>query len=103
MRYQPIDPQLFIDNRRRLQQRLEPGQSVVLRAAKSLPAAIDESFPYRQDSSFFWATGIDQTDSVVIITPTSEALYIRTANEFEQTWLDARLSPEQAMAVSGVE
>ncbi|HSH31930.1 MAG TPA: aminopeptidase P N-terminal domain-containing protein [Candidatus Saccharimonadales bacterium] len=102
MRYKPIDPILFIDHRQRLRQWLKPGQAVMLRAAKLMRRSGDTDYPFRQNSDFFWATGIDQPDSAVILASDQEMLFIREATEFEVTWIGPRLSAEQASAISGI-
>ncbi|MBW3538111.1 aminopeptidase P N-terminal domain-containing protein [Candidatus Parcubacteria bacterium] len=98
-----IDPALFIGNRRRLRQWLKPGQAVLLRAGKPVRRSGDTDYPFRQRSDFFWATGIDQSDSALIVTPDQELLFIRETSQYEQVWLGPRLSAEEARAISGVE
>lgn len=102
MRYEPINPELFKTNRRRLRARLQPGQVIVLRASKPVVRSNDTEYPYSQDRNFFWATGIDQPDSVLVLTKDDETLYIRPTNDFERVWMGERLSLDESSVISGI-
>jgi Xaa-Pro aminopeptidase len=102
MRYRPIDPKLFIENRRRLRAQLTKDQVVVLRANKPVVRSRDTEYTYRQDSNFFWASGIDQSESILVLSHDAETLYVRDATELEMVWIGPRLSLAEANQVSGV-
>ncbi len=103
MRYRPLDPQLFVTNRKRLRERLEPGQTVVVSSREPAVRNNDSDYPFRQDSNFFWATGIDQSDAVLVLSQDDETLYTRDATELEMIWIGPRLSFGRAKDISGVD
>ena len=109
MRHAPIDPALFVSNRRRLMQQLPPGSFAILHAADILPTTGDGSLRMHPASDLFWATGIEQEESVLVLAPSAiepnqrEMLFIRQPNEHLATWEGEKLSKERATAISGIQ
>ena len=66
MRYPPIVNELFKVNRWNLAKKLKPGSLVIIHSADPLRLSGDGVLPFRQDSNFFYLTGIDQEDSILI-------------------------------------
>ena len=65
MRYHPIDNNLFKNNRKRLIEQLPTGSIAVFHSNDQYPRNGDQYFPYRQQSDFFYLTGIDQEKSIL--------------------------------------
>ena len=57
MRYAPIDPQLFINNRRNLKRLLMPNSLAVVNSNDILPTNGDAVLLLRQNSDLFHLTG----------------------------------------------
>ena len=70
MRYQKIDPKLFIENRERLRQRLPKNSLVILNSNDILPTNADGSMLLRQNSDIFYLSGIHQEETVLILSST---------------------------------
>jgi Xaa-Pro aminopeptidase len=108
MRHDPIDPSLFIDNRRRLAERLLPNSLAVVNANDVLPSNSDGSLPMVPGSDLFYLTGIEQEESVLLIAPHAadpnlrEVLFLREPNALLKTWEGHKLSKEEATKISGV-
>lgn len=108
MRHAPIDPALFVSNRRRLVQQLPPGAFAILHAADILPTTGDGSLRMHPASDLFWASGIEQEESVLVLAPAAieptqrEMLFIRQPNEHLATWEGEKLSKERATEISGI-
>ncbi|MFM9074093.1 MAG: aminopeptidase P family protein [Bacteroidota bacterium] len=115
MRYDPIDPKLFIDNRRRLVAALKrraPGASdgplSVFNSNDIMPTNADGTMPFRQNSDLFYLTGIVQEESILVICPgfpqenLREVLFIREPNDLLEKWEGHKLSKAEATAISGV-
>ena len=108
MRHAPIDPALFTANRRRLVQLLPPGAVAVLHAADTLPTTGDGTLRIHPASDLFWASGIEQEESVLVLAPGAvnpahrEMLFLRQPNEQLATWEGAKLTTEQARQISGI-
>ena len=71
-RYGKIDPQLFINNRARLAAMLPPGALVILHSADIMPKSGDGQLPFKQDSDFFYLTGIDQEEGILVLFPNAK-------------------------------
>jgi Xaa-Pro aminopeptidase len=108
MRYHPIDKSLFIENRRRLSPMLKPQSLVILNANDFMPTNADGTMGFRQNSELFYLSGIDQEETILLISPDHpdekfrEVLFLRETNELIAVWEGEKLTKEQAREVSGI-
>ena len=108
MRYNPINPQLFIDNRKRLATMLKPGSVAVFNSNDILPTNADGSLPLRQNNDLFYLSGIDQEESVLVIFPHShdpahrEVLFLKETNDEIAIWEGAKHTKKSAYETSGI-
>jgi len=109
MRYPPIDNTLFINNRKRFVEQLPEGSIAIFHSNDQYPRNGDQYFPFRQQSDFFYLTGIDQEKSVLILAPgcdnqkLKEALFLIETNELIATWEGHKYTKEEAADISGIE
>ncbi len=108
MKYLPIDQQLFISNRRRYVEHLKPNAVAIFNSNDEMPRNGDQDFPFRQNSDFFYLSGIDQAKSILMVFPDCplekyrEALFVEETNEHIAVWYGKKYSKEEATAVSGI-
>jgi Xaa-Pro aminopeptidase len=108
MRYAPIDPSLFVENRRKLKALLAPNAIAVFNSNDLLPTNADGTHPFVQQTDFFYLSGIDQERSTLVIFPDAkenkhrEILFIRETNEQIAVWEGKQYTLEEAAAVAGV-
>ena len=108
MRYEQIDKELFVRNRKRLADLLEPGAMAIVHANDILPANADGVLPFVQNRDLYYLSGVDQEETVVIIFPDAaeekdrEILFVRETSELLSIWEGEKLSKEQAIGVSGI-
>lgn len=109
MRYDPIDYQLFINNRNRFSRYLQPGSLAVFHSNDLMPRTADQFFPFRQSSDFFYLTGIDQENTILVLAPDfpqqnlREVLFIMKTTPELATWEGDKLTPDQAREISGIQ
>ncbi len=109
MRHQPIDPQLFAENRQRLRELLLPGSLAVVNANDLLPANSDAVLRMQPNSDLFYLTGIEQEESVLLLAPDAfddklrEVLFLREPNERLKIWEGHKLSKVEATRISGIQ
>lgn len=109
MRYEPIDKQLFINNRKRLVAELKPGALALFNSNDTMPTNADGTMPFKQNSDLFYLTGIEQEESILVICPSfreekkREILFLRQPNEHLEKWYGHKLTKEEARAISGIE
>ena len=108
MKYQSINPELFITNRQKLATKLAPNSMAILFSNDEMPRSADQTFPFRQNPDLFWLSGIDQEQIVLIIFPDCpnttyrEALFIRKTNEHIAIWEGHKYTQEEAKRISGI-
>ncbi len=109
MRYDPIDPQLFIENRRRLAAQLQPDSVAILNSNDVMPKSADGSHAFVQQTDLFYLSGIDQEESALILFPAAreqkyrEVLFLRETSEQIALWEGKKFTKEEARAISGIQ
>lgn len=108
MRYSPAPASLYIKTRERLRSALPHKAMAVLCSNAIMPTNADGTMGFRQNADLFYLSGIDQEDTFLIIFPDAadpamrEVLFIRETSEEIAVWEGAKLSKEQATALSGI-
>ena len=108
MRYPPINPQLFINNRTNLAKLLSANSMAVVNANDVLPTNADGTVPLYPNSDLFYLTGIDQEQTIVLMYPDAdddkmrEILFLRQTSELLATWEGHKLTKEEARNISGI-
>lgn len=108
MRHHPIDPHLFLHNRRRYCQELPSGALAVFQSNDVMPTNADGTMPFRQNNDLFYLTGIDQEESILLLFPDAkegkyrEILFVRQTDSHIAVWEGKKFTKEEAAAVSGI-
>jgi Xaa-Pro aminopeptidase len=108
MRYDPIDPQLFIENRRKLAAQLKPNSIAVFNSSDVMPKSADGVHPFSQQTDLFYLSGIDQEESTLVLFPDAreekhrEVLFLRETSEQIALWEGKKYTKDEAAAASGV-
>src|ERR1700744_5021189 len=109
MKYLPINQELFTNNRKNFVKRLKSSSIAVFHANDEFPRNADQSFLFKQNSDFFYLTGIDQEQSILVLFPDcpnplyKEVLFLRQTNEHIAVWEGHKYTKEEAKAASGIE
>jgi Xaa-Pro aminopeptidase len=69
MKYLPLNPEIFIQNRRRFVERMEKNSIAIFNSNDELPANGDQLHRFKQNSDLYWLTGIEQEDTMLILFP----------------------------------
>lgn len=69
MRYDAIDPQLFVRNREKLRALLQPNSIAIVLANDIYPTNADGTMAFKQNSDLFYLTGVDQEETVLVLMP----------------------------------
>jgi len=108
MRYQPMSSEFFKRNRKRLVEKLLPESLVVLAGNEHMPWSGDQDYPFRQNSDFYYLTGIDEENALLCMCPhhpdpnMREVLFVQEADPTMVIWYGKRLSREEASGLSGI-
>lgn len=108
MKYLPVNPEIFIQNRKRFAERMEKQSIAIFNSNDELPTNGDAIYPFRQNADLYWLTGIEQEDSMLILFPDNpdpkyrEVLVLVRPNELKEKWDGYRLRVNEARAISGI-
>ena len=103
-----IPSDLFKLNRERFSGILPAKSMAIFRAAERMPRNGDQFYPYRQQSDFFYLSGIDYENAFLILYPDcpidamKEVLFIEPFNAVKATWEGHILSNQEAAEISGI-
>jgi len=109
MRYEPVDPQLFVRNRERLREMLKPNSIVIVHANDVMPTNADGVMAFKQNADLYYLTGVDQEETVLVMMPDAvdpkqrEMLFVRETNDHIAVWEGAKLTKEAAREATGIE
>src|ERR1700709_16844 len=102
MKYDKIDSQLFIENRKRFAAKMEGKSIAIFLSNDMMPRSADSTHFFRQNPDLFYLTGVDQEDTALILFPDSpvekyrEVLFVRKTNEHIAVWEGEKLTTDQA-------
>lgn len=108
MRYEPINPELFIFNRQNFARHLQRSSLAVFHSNDIMPTNADGTMAFRQNNDLLYLSGIDQEESILLLFPDAkdernrEILFVRETNDHILTWEGYKLTKEQARQVSGI-
>ena len=107
MKYNTLNSNLFIQNRNLFSRKLENNSIAIFNSNDVMPTNSDGTMPFKQNSDLFWLTGVDQEESVLVITKhndntVEELLFLKETNEHIAIWEGAKLTKEKALQNSGI-
>src|ERR1700760_3407245 len=108
MKYQPINNTLFTFNRKNFVSRIKPNSIAIFHSNDEFPRNGDQAFTFKQNADFFYLSGIDQEQSILILYPDcpnplyKEVLFLRQTNEHIAVWEGHKYTKEEAGAASGI-
>ncbi len=108
MKYKTIDNALFVRNRQKVVNKLKKDSLVILVSNDEMPRSGDQTFPYRQNPSLFYLTGIDQEDTMLILCPNHpidsmrEILFLKKTNEHIAIWNGHKYTKDEGSEISGI-
>jgi Xaa-Pro aminopeptidase len=108
--YPPMtpDPAAFKARRERFMAQLPPKSVAILRSAPMRMMSNDVEYLYRQDSDFYYLTGIAQENVTAVIRPDAAdgkkyVLFLAPRDARRESWEGARVGPDEAVAAFGAD
>lgn len=95
--------ELYKLRRNKLKQTLKENEVIVLFSGEKKQRSGDQFFPFCVDRNFFYLTGIDEDNCILVLTKTNEVLYVNKQEEVQNKWVCDNISFSQAKEVSGIE
>jgi len=103
-----INPQIFIDNRKRFVAQMEKNSIAIFNSNDEIPSNGDALYPFKQNTDLYWLTGIKQEDTMLVLFPNhpekklQEVLILVRPNELKEKWDGKRHRAGEATALSGI-
>ncbi|MBC7915299.1 MAG: aminopeptidase P N-terminal domain-containing protein [Pyrinomonadaceae bacterium] len=108
MKYNPINVSLFNENRRKFVSKLKTNAIAIFFSNAECVRSGDQTYPFKQNADFFYLTGIDQEQSILVLFPDcpnplyKEVLFLRQTNEHIAIWEGHKYTQPQAKDTSGI-
>lgn len=108
MKYQRIDPQLFMKNRKNFMSKMKPSSLAIFNSNDIYPVSADSTLPFEQHRDIFYLSGVDQEESILVLFPDCpkkkhrEILFLKETNEHIAVWEGEKLTKEKAFETSGI-
>jgi Xaa-Pro aminopeptidase len=108
MKYIPLDPQIFIQNRKRFVSKMQKNSIAIFVSNDEFPSNGDALHDFKQNTELFWLSGIEQEGSMVILFPDNpdpkfrEVLVLVRPQELKEIWDGKRLRANEATSISGI-
>ena len=109
MKYDPINPDFFVNNRKRFMRKMQPDSLAIFYSNDLMPRSGDTFFPFRQNSGLFYLSGLDQEETVVVLFPDcikdgfQEVAFVKRTSDYIAIWEGEKYSKEKAREVSGIQ
>lgn len=109
MKYPPIDNNLFTNNRKSFVSRIKPASVALFYSNDEFPRSGDQPFLFKQNPDFFYLSGIDQEQSILLLFPDcpnplyKEVLFLRQTNEHIAVWEGHKYTKDEARVASGIQ
>ena len=109
MRYQPVSSSLFIKNRKKFTDKMQPKSLAVFNSNDTYPIGADSTMPFQQDRNIYYLSGVDQEESILLLFPDAvdaknkEVLFLRETNEHIAVWEGEKLDKKSAFETTGIE
>lgn len=108
MKYLPIDKDLFVRNRKKFVEQMDPNSLAILNSNDIYPISADSTMPFQQQRDIFYLSGVDQEESVLVLFPdcpkskNREILFLKETNDHIAVWEGEKLTKEKAFETSGI-
>ncbi len=108
MKYTALDPQIFIQNRKRFVSKMQKNSIAIFVSNDEFPSNGDALHDYKQNTELYWLSGIEQEGSMVILFPDNpdpkfrEVLVLVRPQELKEIWDGKRLRANEATTISGM-
>ena len=90
--------QEFARRRQRLMESMEAGSIAIVPSAREQTRSRDTHYPFRQDNDFYYLSGFDEPESVLVLIPGREhgsyVVFCRERDKAKEIWDGYRAGPE---------
>ena len=109
MKHLPLNPQLFVENRKRFIKEMKPNSIAIFNSNDEVPSSADALYRFQQNTTLYWLCGIEQEDTMLILFPDNveekyrEVLVLVRPIEMKEKWDGKRLRANEAKEMTGIQ
>lgn len=101
-----MNKEVFINNRKKLMDKIEDDSILIMFAGKAPKKSADEVYPFTPNRNFYYLTGINEPDVIMVCAKKNgqcdETLFIKKADPIKERWVGKTISSEEAVCASGI-
>ena len=108
MKYDRIDSNLYIANRKKFTERMTANTLAVFNSNDIFPISADSTMPFQQHRDILYLSGVDQEESILVLFPNAsnpahrEVLFLKETSDLIAVWEGEKLTKETAFLTSGI-
>ena len=108
MKYDRIDSNLYIANRKKFTERMTAYTLAVFNSNDIYPISADSTMPFQQHRDILYLSGVDQEESILVLFPNAtnpahrEVLFLKETSDLIAVWEGEKLTKETAFLTSGI-
>ena len=108
-RYERMPASFFSGNRKTFMKQMEKNSMAIFHSNDVMPRSADGHHPFRQNPDFYYLTGIDQEECMLILYPDAlnedqrEILFLRETNEMIAVWEGDKVNKKQGKQIANIE
>ncbi len=108
MRYTPLAPEHYVENRRRFCEQLPSASLAIFQSNDIMPTNADGTMAFRQSNDLLYLSGVDQEESILVLFPDArlpqhrEILFLKETSELILIWEGYKLTKDEAKTNSGI-
>jgi Xaa-Pro aminopeptidase len=108
MKYDRIDSALYIKNRKKFKERMQPNSLAVFNSNDIYPVSADSTMPFQQHRDILYLSGVDQEESILVLFPEAsnpahrEVLFLKETSDLIAIWEGEKLTKQAAYETSGI-
>lgn len=97
-----FDKDFFVQSRRRLREEFGGSAPIVISGNGLVQKSVDAPYPFRQDSNFWYLTGINEPGIVLVMDKAGDYLILPKQSQYMKTF-DGEIDPKKLKSRSGID
>jgi len=108
MKYDRVDSALYVKNRKKFKERMQPNSLAVFNSNDIYPVSADSTMPFQQHRDILYLSGVDQEESILVLFPDAsnpahrEVLFLKETSDLIAIWEGEKLTKQAAYETSGI-
>ncbi|QCO37799.1 aminopeptidase P N-terminal domain-containing protein [Leptospira interrogans] len=94
---------IYSERIEKVQERLKDGEVLIVFAASHLIRNRDVEYKFRQDSDYYYLTGIEESDGILILKNSYKSIFVLPKDKDKEIWTGIRIGKEKAKELLGLD